>query len=348
MKSNHRRKLSNSSPSFGIKSEVLADYNSRYDHSPPRAQRRHISKRDVYSPEDYAEPKGILVISVLGRGNYDKYLNDPYDSDDSNEEGKKNSHIGERGAHKSKGKGRHENSLGELTKKFIELIKESEDQCIDLNEVVEKLQVQKRRIYDITNVLEGIGLIEKCLKNKIRWIGTLNVSNDSQMDCELIRSKRELESLKEENLSLTQHMSKLREEFAKMSLDPSYSDLAWLTYDDISKLSKCEENKASKLIVIKASPGTTMEMPDPDAVEQYFANLRKKIEEKDSEAEVILKREKDIEDKKHQISLNSKTDDIMVYTVENEEGEKEGSYESMIKDELKEEFYDNLSNMYDG
>lgn len=30
-------------------------------------------------------------------------------------------------------------------------------------------QVQKRRIYDITNVLEGIGLIEKNLKNRIQW-----------------------------------------------------------------------------------------------------------------------------------------------------------------------------------
>ena len=28
---------------------------------------------------------------------------------------------------------------------------------------------QKRRIYDITNVLEGIGLIEKETKNTIRW-----------------------------------------------------------------------------------------------------------------------------------------------------------------------------------
>ena len=28
---------------------------------------------------------------------------------------------------------------------------------------------QKRRIYDITNVLEGIGLIEKESKNSIKW-----------------------------------------------------------------------------------------------------------------------------------------------------------------------------------
>lgn len=33
------------------------------------------------------------------------------------------------------------------------------------------LKVQKRRIYDITNVLEGIGLIKKGGKNYIKWNG---------------------------------------------------------------------------------------------------------------------------------------------------------------------------------
>lgn len=82
--------------------------------------------------------------------------------------------------------------LGLLTKKFINLIKHAEDGVLDLNKAAETLevnafpeymhffirqwliefadnQVQKRRIYDITNVLEGIGLIEKKLKNRIRW-----------------------------------------------------------------------------------------------------------------------------------------------------------------------------------
>ena len=42
---------------------------------------------------------------------------------------------------------------------------------MDLNDTVGKLAVQKRRIYDITNVLEGMGLIQKYKKNKIRWAG---------------------------------------------------------------------------------------------------------------------------------------------------------------------------------
>jgi hypothetical protein len=34
------------------------------------------------------------------------------------------------------------------------------------------LNVQKRRIYDITNALEGINLIERYKKNHVRWIAT--------------------------------------------------------------------------------------------------------------------------------------------------------------------------------
>ena len=51
--------------------------------------------------------------------------------------------------------------LGLLTKKFINLLKEADDGLLDLNKAANILHVQKRRIYDITNVLEGIGVIEK-------------------------------------------------------------------------------------------------------------------------------------------------------------------------------------------
>tara|TARA_X000000368_G_scaffold409016_1_gene390388 strand:- start:2234 stop:2575 length:342 start_codon:yes stop_codon:yes gene_type:complete len=40
---------------------------------------------------------------------------------------------------------------------------------VNLNSAANSLGVQKRRIYDITNVLEGIGLIEKTSKNTVRW-----------------------------------------------------------------------------------------------------------------------------------------------------------------------------------
>lgn len=64
---------------------------------------------------------------------------------------------------------RIETSLGTLTRKFYDLLIQSKDGVLDLNEVSRKLNVQKRRIYDITNVLEGIELIAKASKNHIKW-----------------------------------------------------------------------------------------------------------------------------------------------------------------------------------
>ena len=41
---------------------------------------------------------------------------------------------------------------------------------MDLNKAAEVLKVQKRRIYDITKVLEGIHLIKKKSKNNVQWM----------------------------------------------------------------------------------------------------------------------------------------------------------------------------------
>lgn len=64
---------------------------------------------------------------------------------------------------------RYDSSLGLLTRKFIGLMEEAEGGVLDLNKAVDALAVQKRRIYDITNVLEGIGLIGKCGKNNVQF-----------------------------------------------------------------------------------------------------------------------------------------------------------------------------------
>lgn len=60
----------------------------------------------------------------------------------------------------------------------MRLIKSKENFILDINEATRELEVQKRRIYDITNVLEGIGYIQKIHKNKMKWIGgTMNLES---------------------------------------------------------------------------------------------------------------------------------------------------------------------------
>ena len=65
---------------------------------------------------------------------------------------------------------RLDNTLGQLARRFVDLLRKSPDGILDLNYAATHLDVQKRRIYDITNVLEGVKLIEKSGKNNIRWM----------------------------------------------------------------------------------------------------------------------------------------------------------------------------------
>ncbi|KAJ6392280.1 hypothetical protein OIU77_026101 [Salix suchowensis] len=64
---------------------------------------------------------------------------------------------------------RYDSSLGLLTKKFVKLIQEAQDGTLDLNKTAEMLEVQKRRIYDITNAeVESLYTEEYRLEESIR------------------------------------------------------------------------------------------------------------------------------------------------------------------------------------
>lgn len=65
---------------------------------------------------------------------------------------------------------RLDTSLGRLTRRFAEMMMRSADGVLDLNTVAQELGAPKRRVYDVTNVLEGIQLIKKKSKNTIEWL----------------------------------------------------------------------------------------------------------------------------------------------------------------------------------
>lgn len=64
---------------------------------------------------------------------------------------------------------RQDTSLCLLTQKFAELLRCSANGVLDLNLACQELKAPRRRIYDITNVLEGIQLIKKS-KNFVEWL----------------------------------------------------------------------------------------------------------------------------------------------------------------------------------
>ena len=82
-----------------------------------------------------------------------------------------------------------ENSLGKLTKDFINYIKTEGRKSININDLVNKLGVKKRRIYDITNVLQGIEYLQKSGKNEIIWTKTISNKSKAKKKPSLIQSR---------------------------------------------------------------------------------------------------------------------------------------------------------------
>lgn len=155
---------------------------------------------------------------------------------------------------------RFDSSLGLLTKKFVNLIQEAKDGTLDLNRTAEVLEVQKRRIYDITNVLEGIGLIEKTSKNHIRWKGSDDMG-PKELNHQLTKLKAEVESLYSEESRLDETIRKRQELIRCLEEDENNQKYLFLTEQDITSL-PCFQNQT--LIAIKAPQASYLEVPDPD------------------------------------------------------------------------------------
>lgn len=172
---------------------------------------------------------------------------------------------------------------------------------LDLNVAATKLSVQKRRIYDITNVLEGIGLIEKKSKNNIQWKGS-GMGGVEEMRKEISSMQMSLDELNREEVMLDEYISRMQDMLKDLTTNDQNQELAFITHEDVRSLPNFE---GETLIAIKAPPGTTLEVPDPD---EGMSEGRRRYE----------------------IFLKSTTGPIDVYLVSQHEEESNGGNDPLI------------------
>ncbi|NWI59315.1 E2F6 factor, partial [Calyptomena viridis] len=179
---------------------------------------------------------------------------------------------------------RFDASLVLLTRRFMALLKKAPDGVLDLNEVATTLGVRKRRVYDITNVLDGIQLIQKRSKNIIQWIGT-------NLD-QVVGKAPEQQNLKDELSDLSameEALDELIEDCAHQIFDltddkenakyPFNSCItlthvfAYVTYQDIRSIQTFQEQI---VIAIKAPEETKLEIPVPkdDHIEVHVKSTK--------------------------------------------------------------------------
>ena len=215
-------------------------------------------------------------------------------------------------------KPRQENSLGELTKNFINYIRKSGRNTVNINELVKELKVKKRRIYDITNVLKGIGYVQKHAKNEISWIRTEVLNNFSNsllynLKQDINNKKNEFLELEKVNKSLDTEIEKIKDEFNLISQEEDLNQYGYITFTDLNDLSN---NEKYDLLAIKAPKGTSIDIIDPNEAKKSYLKLKNEMDNgKIPKNESLLSTLK----KEHHIFLDSPNGQILVYRIINGE-----------------------------
>ncbi|XP_028939597.1 transcription factor E2F6 [Antrostomus carolinensis] len=173
-------------------------------------------------------------------------------------------------------KRRFDASLVYLTRKFMDLVRTAPDGVLDLNEVATTLGVRKRRVYDITNVLDGIHLIQKRSKNLIQWVGS-NLDQVVGKASEQQDLKDELSDLSAMEEALDELIKDCAHQLFELTDDKENAKLAYVTYQDICSIQAFQEQI---VIAIKAPEETKLEIPIPkeDCIEVHMKSTKGPID----------------------------------------------------------------------
>jgi len=155
-----------------------------------------------------------------------------------------------------------DSSLGTLAIRFFNLLKTYGEQELDLNEAVLNLGVQKRRIYDVTCVMEGCGMIEKRNKNQVA-----NCCKESES--EVFQKKNlqnEIKDLKSHEQSLDNYIESLQKivkQYTVSNESASFTSKLFITKCEIASM---ENYVNDTVLAIRAPPKTSVYVPHPDQV----------------------------------------------------------------------------------
>ncbi|XP_071344418.1 transcription factor E2F5-like [Trachinotus anak] len=173
-------------------------------------------------------------------------------------------------------------SLHVLASRFVKLLQEAEGGMLDLKEAVRILAVgQKRRIYDITNVLEGIGLIMKISKRIVKWIGAMPGENACEFTNRLTQLKSELEDLEQKEFMLDQQRLWVEQSIRNTRED--CSNLTYVNHEDI-----CNCFSGHTLLAVRAPSGTQLDVPIPKAVQNSPAKYQIHLKSVSGPIDVLL------------------------------------------------------------
>lgn len=148
-------------------------------------------------------------------------------------------------------------TLVELTREFIELLRSSKGADIDLTKAEKTLGASKRRLYDVSNVLSGVGLIERCGKARVKWIGRASGGGDADVHQALIDREKELDAM----IGIADNC------LNELAKSQAFQMNAWITEDDVATLNP-EGNV--NLFALRGPPSMTIQIFNQEDGEHHM------------------------------------------------------------------------------
>jgi transcription factor E2F3 len=141
-------------------------------------------------------------------------------------------------------------TLVDLTQDFVKLLMSAKGEEVDLNTAGDALGVSKRRLYDVTNVLAGIGVIERGGKARVRWVGSSGSVDEAAQLQDLLAQEAELDRM----------TAIIDESLMELSRSPDFQTHAWVSQEDVMRLTEDQLT----LFALRGPSDLTIEVPDED------------------------------------------------------------------------------------
>jgi transcription factor E2F3 len=140
-------------------------------------------------------------------------------------------------------------TLVALTQSFLKVLADANGSEVELTSVEAALKTTKRRLYDVINVLSGVGLVERTGKSRVRLLSTFpvepNVATAHQ------ERERELDEL----------IRRVDHELSDMSNSELFKRCAWI---DRADTDLCQQDAAVSLYSIRGPPSMSIIIKDTD------------------------------------------------------------------------------------
>ena len=145
-------------------------------------------------------------------------------------------------------------SLSFLTLELIRLLKLDPTNLLDINLMAKTLKVPKRRMYDITNVLEGIGVVQKFKKQKVKLIDPHADESLTTLDAQLLALEVETKALEKKKEEMNKKMEEKSTELRKF-LEKNKPDSLYVSESDLVFLAERSGLKKDILICGRGKDG---------------------------------------------------------------------------------------------